>query len=386
MATNKELKTLQIRRPNKLYTTPLKKHIEILLDVLGFNFYVKNPENREFKISWVELSEKYQISTSNKNYIKANLQYLADNNYISDLKMWNYGFSYGFNDTFINWEEFKKPYEYTFLDLRIMQKLSTLGYRLYTLAYKFFDFTRKNSNNAQTRFIEIEEFLTIFNQSFNKKSGIHDVKNRLLTQIREEIKLLKRDFDIRIKMELQKFGRPIVAVKFFFPFVPKMKEIVSEFIDFKAIPKIVRDGYTNVKNKVKKVISNSQKDLDKEQKEFYTGARRFGKYDFLTQVYFPKLLKTTASTFQRTREWIIDSFGDGKEQEFQITSLVNLEKQFDYFVKHNGFYKAFQYGVLKVEDFDIYENRYGKLIARMKVQHPSMSSIKTEIPLFSVQL
>ena len=61
---------LQVRRPNKLYELPLKKNLALLFDILMYNFYVLNPKDKEFKMSWIELQKNFQINTANKNHIK----------------------------------------------------------------------------------------------------------------------------------------------------------------------------------------------------------------------------------------------------------------------------------------------------------------------------
>jgi hypothetical protein len=327
----------------------------------------------------VELTKFYGIATSNKDSIKRSLQRLQSENLISHLHTWEYGFSYRFEDTFIPLSEIIKPEQYTFLDLRVMQKLSALGYKLYVLAYKFYDFTR--GRGGETKYLEIEDFLTFFNQSYDKKSNIHEVKNRLLTQLRKEIEQFRSELKIDIDIFFKKFGRPITHIKLKFYKVPKLKEILSKFVDWKLIPKKLKRSYANriKKQKEEDEFTRSRKKQEREHKENLNNARVFAKKRFLTDVFFPKIAKSTQKVFESTREWIKQNYPD-----YELNSLELANHHFNYFFKHDGFYKAFYEGVLTKDDFDIFKQNGSRIVARVKVQHPFLPSVQTELPIISM--
>lgn len=237
----KEVQYLQIRRPNKLFEKPLKKSLALLFDVLGFNFYVKNPEDSEFRMSWVDLERVYGINTRNKENIKNKLEALKNMNYISDLKTWNNGFSYRFVNTFISLEEMFKPKNWTFLNFDLMMKLDSISYKLYVFAYKFFDFTDKSkkalSFKNQTKYLDVEQLLEMFNS--NIVNNVQYSKNRLFGLIRKAVLNLENNHGIKINLLFRKFGRPITHIKFHFEAVPKLQKIISKFMDLTA-EKLIR--------------------------------------------------------------------------------------------------------------------------------------------------
>jgi uncharacterized UPF0160 family protein len=247
---------MQIRRPNELFNYPQKKNLELLLDVLGFNFYVKNPDKDEFRISWVELREEYGIAISNKPSIKKKLQELADNNFISHLKMWNYGFSYRFENTIVDLEGFRKPRQWTFLDYTVMKQLNSVAYKVYTLAYKFYDFTKQNGGYGnETKYLEIPDFLKLFNYSTNGRTSLKNLSNKLLGEVRKAIKLLNEKFGLEITIALKKFGKPIEAIKLKFCKVPKLQRLARFF---KKVAKETKKEIEQVVNKTKEAIQSIQ--------------------------------------------------------------------------------------------------------------------------------
>lgn len=217
---------LQIRRPNKLFDNPLKKNLALLLDVLGFNFYVRNPKDTKFQMAWVDLEREYGINTRNHEHIKEKLQELENMNYISNLKTWNNGFSYKFEKTFVSLEEWTKPLTWTFLNFTLMKQLNTVSYTLYTLAYKYYDFTYKKRIIApwknQTKTLNIEEFRKMFNS--HSQNNVQYSKNRLLTLVRKAVMDLDLNYGLKIEIYLKKFGRPIIGVRFKFISIPKLKK------------------------------------------------------------------------------------------------------------------------------------------------------------------
>ena len=254
---------LQIRRPNELFNHPQKQNLELLLDVLGFNFYVRNPDKTEFEMSWIELREDYGISVTNKPAIKKKLEDLQKKNFISHLKTWNYGFSYRFENTIVDLEGFRKPRSWTFLDYTVMSQLNSITYKVYTLAYKFYDFTRERAGGLgnETKFLEIPDFLKLFSYTLTGKTSHKNLSNKLLAEVRKAVRYLNENHGMKIEVAIKKFGRPIRSIKLRFYKVPKLRKLVRYF---KSVAKELKENVEQVVEtvtesveKVKKVVKKS---------------------------------------------------------------------------------------------------------------------------------
>ena len=379
VTTEERQKTLQIRRPNKLFQKPLKKNLALLFDILGFNFYVNNPKDSEFKISWVELERNYNINTRNKQHIKAKLTELQDMKYISHLKMWNNGFSYRFENTFLTLEELKKPTTWTFLDFNLMQKLDTISYKLYVLAYKFYDFTddRKLDFKNQTKFIEINEFLELFN---SKSEKIEYSKNRIIALVRNAIENLKKNFNIEIEMFLKKFGRPIIAIKFKFHKVPKLKEIASRFVDltvqktkrtYKKFKKVIQENWVNI----------SKRKRTDEHLDMIRIAQQHTMKKFLAEELFPKIAKSAHKELQKTKEFILKKFYVKDNDSFNI-DLNKAEFMFKNYKQKNSFKKMREYGIFEDIKFSEVTRSLNKTLYWKNGNHPVLPTIKGDIIIF----
>jgi hypothetical protein len=320
---------LQIRRPNKLYEIPLKKNLALLFDVLMYKFYVLEPKNREFKISWVDLQKNFEINTANKNHIKEKLQELQDLNLISDLVTWNYGFSYKFEKTFLSYEEILSPKTWTFLNYSVMKKLDFISYKLYTLAYKFFDFTKgyHHKFENQTKFMETIDFLKLFNQSSGISNGVS--QNRLLKRVRDGIEALK-EFGIEIELHTKSFGKPITAIKILFKKVPKLKKIVRKTVDF-TIQKVRRalKGAKSIFNK-EDWREYSQLKNTREREFLYENTKDLTMKNFVVEDLFPAIVRSNISFLQETKEWILNKFSDIETGSYKMTFPIakNIIKRY----------------------------------------------------------
>ena len=369
---------LQVRRPNKLFDKPLKKNIALLFDVLALNFYVTNPDRTGFDMSWMELESIYGINTRNKKHIKLKLSELQDLNYISDLKMWNNGFSYKFEKTFLSLEELLKPKTWTFLNFNVMQQLDSISYQLYTLAYKFYNFTDASKRNMefknQTKLLKVPDFLELFHFS---KTNMNYSKNRLLYLIKQAVKNLDTNFGIKIDIFIKKFGRPIVGVKFKFMKVPKLKRILSKFLDLTVVK--VKNNYKKAKDIFQtkenwNCISATKKSI--ETKEILEVARKHTMRTFIIKEVFSNILDSRLPALNKTRAWIMDNY-ISKEQNL-ILSLDEAASIFNRYKKRGTFKHLMEIKIIKKENLDTMRIS-GRLQYWINGSHPLMPSVKGDV-------
>ena len=378
---------LQIRRPNRLFINPLKKNLALLLDALGFNFYVKNPKSKEFKMAWVELEREFGINTRNHKHVKAKLQELEKLNYISDLKMWNNGFSYKFENTFLSLDEWLKPATWTFLNFNLMKELNTISYTLYTLAYKYYDFTNKSKKVApwknQTKTLSIDEFRKMFNS--HSKNNVEYSKNRLLTLVRKAVADLEVNFGVKIDIYLKKFGRPIIGVKFKFVEVPTLKKILSKFID-SAFAK-VKKKYLEVKKDHFSAENEFQISAEKQRVE-NAQLRVFAQQNTLKKFFedelFPNIYDLEIPELKETKDFILNKFYRKDGDRFEVTLDEAQNIYFKYF--NSGiFEKLMKLGAYKDFKFSTSELD-GKIQYYLKGVHPLLKNISGSVVLFTVSL
>jgi len=372
---------LQIRRPNQLFEKPLKKNLALIFDVLGFNFYVTNPDDKEFQMSWVGLESIYGINTRNKDHIKEKLSELQNMNYISDLNMWNNGFSYRFEGTFLSLEELSKPKTWTFLNFNVMQQLDSISYQLYTLAYKFYDFTDTSKKTMefknQTKMLKVPDFLELFSFS---KTNMNYSKNRLLYLVKKAVANLEKNFGIKIDIYTKKFGRPIVGVKFKFMKVPKLKRILSKFVDLtvhkiKRTYKKAKDIFQTKENW--QCISADKK--RKEDIELLDITRQHAIRNFLVNYLFWKIVQSDLPEMQKTKAWVKKNYYSADNQ-IKI-SLGESVKIFNRYRKRNAFIRMLDLDIIQRFLFDR-EHNAGKNQYYISATHPLMPSIKAKVLVF----
>ena len=365
---------LQVRRPNKLYELPLKKNLALLFDILMYNFYVLNPKDKEFKMSWIELQKNFQINTANKNHIKEKLQELQELNLISDLKTWNYGFYYKFEKTFLSYEEILAPKTWTFLNYSLMVKLDFISYVLYTLAYKFFNFTKESHHKFenQTKFLDTIDFLKTFSQSQSLTNGV--AQNRLLKRVRESLVIL-REFGILIEIQTKTFGKPIIGIKFLFRKVPKLKPIITKNVDFTIQRK--KRALKGVSINAENWKAYSQKKHLNDLNDAYKNTEDLTIRNFILEDLFPAVVRSKMDFIQETRMWVIKKFKDEKTGKYNITT-EEARKVLEQYKSRGSFEKMIGRGI-----FDK-KTKYLKMDIKADGtefyifgQHPLMSKIRT---------
>jgi|GEM_PF-6229670 len=373
---------LQVRRPNKLYELPLKKNLALIFDILMYNFYVLNPKDKEFKMSWIELQKNFQINTANKNHIKEKLQELQELNLISDLKTWTYGFSYKFEKTFLSYEEILLPKTWTFLNYSLMTKLDFISYVLYTLAYKFFNFTKESHHKFenQTKFLDTIDFLKTFSQSQSLTNGV--AQNRLLKRVRESLIVL-REFGIIIEIQTKTFGKPIIGIKFLFRKVPQLKKIITKNVDFTIQRKkrTFKKGITiNGENWKEYSQKKHLSDLD----DAYKNTEDLTIRNFIVEDFFPAVIRSNMDFIKDTKMWVIKKFKDPKTGKYNITTK-EARGILEQYKSRGSFEKMISRGL-----FDK-KTKYLKMEIRADAtefyifgQHPLMSKIRTTYQILKI--
>ena len=348
---------LQVRRPNRLYEKSLKKNLALLFDVLMYKFYTLNPDGEEFKISWVELQKNFGINTGNKNHIKAKLEELQKENLISSLKFCTYGFEYKFENTFLSYGEILKPTTWTLLNFSLMQKLDFVAYKIYTWAYKFFDFTKEKHHKYenQTKFLETKDFLELFNQKTPEYEFDTTSQNRLLARVRKAIEFLKT-LGIEIDLITKTFGKPIVEIKMIFKKVPKLEKILKKAVDF-TVQKTKR--FKSI-FKEKAPIKEDFKEISRQKqhmthRDIYLIAEDHTIRNFVIEELFPAIVRSNLDFLQKSKEWIVNKFGNIETGRYDI-SFGDARKYVES-LKESGSFKK----LIENDVFEDHETKYLKV-------------------------